>query len=196
MPSTEPVQQITQILLGAYRDAAGEAIETSGLGIDFAYVDPAGLEWAQTRGAELVGKKRLADGTLVENPNSEWAVSETSRTEVKALLDDALNEGWSPQKFAERLEQSGVFSESRAEMIARTETAIAHNAGQVRAYQAAGVDRLLVGDGDEDFGCDCPEVDGEVCSIEWAAANPISHPNCRRAFAMLPYGDESEITLE
>lgn len=181
MPSTAtvPVEEITRILVGTYRDAAGEAIDAFGLGVDFEYVDRAGLDYAQNRGAELVGMRRLSDGTLVENPNAEWAISSTTRTEVKSLLDDALTEGWSPQRFADRLEESGVFSESRAEMIARTETAIAHNAGQVDAFKEAGVEKLLVMDGDNDeWGCDCPTYNEQVCSVEWAMANPTEHPNC------------------
>ena len=172
-PAIDFIDDVAGVLRTIYGAAGSDA--ASGLsGISFDYVDEKAVEYGQERGAELVGMKKLPDGSWVTNPNAEWAISETTRERTNELLQQAIDEGWSPQKFAEALDESGLYGEARAEMIARTEVAIAANAGQIDTMKEAGFDRVYVYDGDCDL---CAEIDGKVASIAWAEDNPIAHPN-------------------
>lgn len=166
--------------LQAVYGAAGSDAATQLSGISFDYVDAQAVKYGEERGAELVGMKNI-DGQWVTNPNAEWAISETTRERTNELLQQAIDEGWSPQRFAEALDESGLYGEARAEMIARTEVAIAQNYGQVETYRAAGVTEVYVYDGDEDD--ECREADGQVWTVDEALANPTGHPNCVRAFS-------------
>ncbi|HAM56877.1 MAG TPA: hypothetical protein DCQ64_16340 [Candidatus Rokubacteria bacterium] len=141
-------------------------------GLDFEYLDAKAKQYAKERGAELIGTKANA-----------WSVEQTTRDEVNRLLQEAMEEGLSPQEFADRLEESGLFSETRAEVVARTEVAIAQNYGQSETYRELGFTHVYVQDGDCDI---CREVDGQIWTIEEALANPVAHPNCVRSFSPVP----------
>jgi len=67
-----------------------------------------------------------------------------------------------------------AFSDYRAEMIARTETALSYNRAAVTGYGAYGVEQLEAYDGDGDP--ECAERAGQVYSIE-EALGIEDHPN-------------------
>lgn len=68
----------------------------------------------------------------------------------------------------------------RAARIARTETDIAYNHGDVLALKQEGDDLVDVIDGDSDEAC--AAANGQVWTVEEALRRPIEHPNCSRAF--------------
>lgn len=186
----DPSVSFIDDILGALRVVYGSAAKDADTGIDFGFIDALAEKYGRERGAELIGMKWV-DGELVENPNAEWAISHTTRDRTNELLQEAMSEGWSPQRFAERLEESGLYDESRAEMIARTEVAIAQNSGQIDTMREAGYDRVYVYDSDYDE--ECAAVDGKVASLAWAAANPTAHPNCVRSFSSAPEDEPIEL---
>lgn len=115
----------------------------------------------------------------------------TIRSELQRVLEDS--EAIPLTEVAERLSDavldSEAFSPSRAQTIARTETATAYNVGAVAAYRQNDIAKVQVNDGD---GCDdCAEVDGEIWTLDEALAEPLQHPNCVRSFAPV-VEDESE----
>lgn len=169
-------EEIAEALRVIYGSAAGDA-NTGGLSFD--HLDKNAAQYAKDRGAELIGKNGGA-----------WSIDATTRDEVNRLLQEAISDGLSPQKFADRLEQAGLFGEERAEVIARSEVAIAQNYGQSETYAELGFDRVWVQDGDCDI---CREVDGKVASIAWIQENPIGHPNCVRSCSPAP--DDEPIEL-
>lgn len=189
-PAVTFIEDVAGVLRTIY-GAAGQDASQGLSGISFDWVDELAAKYGEERGGELVGMKRMPDGSWAPNPNADWAISETTRARTNELLQEAMQEGWSPQRFAEALEESGLYGEARAEMIARTEVAIAQNKGQVETYKGAGIDRLYVYDSDYDE--ECSAVDGKVCSVAWALANPTAHPNCVRSFS--PAVDDEEIEL-
>ncbi len=149
-----------------FGDAARDAGDKYGdEGLSFDYVDPAAQDYAAERGAELIGRGK----------DPFFGITETERVRANDLLRDALDEGWSPQEFANRLEESGIFGEDRALMIARTEVAIAQNRGHAATFRELGIERVLVSDGDEDE--ECAVANGDEWTIEEAEAEPIAHPN-------------------
>ncbi|MCK9929329.1 hypothetical protein MXD62_19455 [Frankia sp. Mgl5] len=78
-----------------------------------------------------------------------------------------------------------------ADMLIRTITARAYNAGTLEAARAHGVGAVQVADG---LGCPWPggghgmppTADGLVVSVALAEEHPIAHPNCQRSFTLLP----------
>lgn len=160
-----------------FGDAARDAGDKyGGEDLSFDYVDPAAQDYAAERGAELIGRGK----------RPEFAISETTRVRANDLLREALDEGLSPQEFANRLEESGLFGEARAEMIARTEVALAQNRGHMETYRELGISRVTVLDGDGDD--ECATANGQEWTIEEADAEPLAHPNCTRDF--VPIVDE------
>lgn len=168
---------VAQGLAGAFKDAAGDAIDQFGLPLDFDWLEPKAIDYGKKRGGELIGKK-LVDGVWVDNPNAEWVIDDFAREKVNGIIADAIEEGLSPQDFARELEESGIFGEARAEMIARTEAAIAMNRGKAGAMREADVNYVYIYDGDGDE--ECEELNDTVQTLDWFEANPVGHPNCLR----------------
>lgn len=76
-----------------------------------------------------------------------------------------------------------------ARMVARTKSAVAYNAGTLNELHALGVGYVEVFDGPECGWLDHADKDRANRSIRTvleAAARPIAHPNCRRAFGGRP----------
>jgi hypothetical protein len=105
-------------------------------------VNDQAVAYADDRAAELVGMKNIGtkdDPLWVENPNAEWAITDSTRDMIRSTVTQAQEEGWSTQKIAKELRESEGFSPDRAKMIAQTETAFADNHGNMAAYRASGV---------------------------------------------------------
>lgn len=104
---------------------------------------------------------------------------------LRRTLDERGGFG-SPQELSEaiasqvRIQVRG-YETWRASRIARTESAIAYNHGQVFGAKQAGLTHVHVTDGDKD--ADCAAANGATWTLEQALANPVSHPNCTRAFS-------------
>ena len=148
-------------------------------------------EWAADRAAELVGMKWI-DGELVDNPNAEWSISESTREMIRSDVDEAITEGWSNQKLRDALVENQGFSEERAMMIARTETAFADTQGNKAAYLEAKDTGLDVKwqwmtAGDDLVSEECEMNDGEIREIgeefPSGAIECPQHPNCRCVLA-------------
>ena len=123
-------------------------------------------------------KERSAD--LVTN------ISESTRGMLRSDVSDALESGASNDQLAATLEENYAFSSSRAEVIARTETAYADVQGNLKAYEASGVvDQLewMTGAGCCEL---CDQLDGDVIDLgetfdteDGPITAPPYHPNCR-----------------
>jgi SPP1 gp7 family putative phage head morphogenesis protein len=124
------------------------------------------IAWAEERAAELVTE-----------------IDETTRTMVRDMTTQALEEGMSNDELADALIESGAFTDSRAEKIARTETAMADVQGNKIGWREAGVvigKQWIV---DPDGACeDCASLDGEVVPLDSTFSggrrDPPLHPHC------------------
>lgn len=140
------------------------------------------IAWAEERAAGLVGMRRLDDGSFVENPNADWRIDATTRDGIRDMVTGALEDGVSNDDLADRLEESFLFSEDRAETIARTETAFADVQGNVIGWQESGVvagKEWITADADP---CeDCDAMNGVVVGMDedFEGGDPPRHPNCR-----------------
>jgi len=158
----------------------------TGVSTDFA--NEYGIEYAATRGAEMIGKRRTKDGKLVDNPDARWAITDQTRKDVLDLITQAMQDGWSNDRLADEIQGAYAFSAERAEVIARTETALADSQGNIAAWKKSGVvkkKRWLTAE-DDLVSEECAangkqgpiDMDEDFESGDTAAP---AHPNCRCA---------------
>lgn len=182
---------VDDIIAEAAQDGGYEALRLIGMDITaekdvFNVVNELAVSYAQKRSAELVGMRRGADGALIENPNPEFAITESTRDMLRTDIADALKEGWTNAELAQRLEDSYAFSAERAMVIARTETIRASNAGTLDGFKSSGVvlkkewttaeDDLVSEDCQENGDQGPIDLDESFASGDDA---PPAHPNCR-----------------
>ena len=154
------------------------------------------IDWAKDRSAELVGKRVLNDGTIIDNPNASYNIDEATREFLRSDVAQAMGEGWSNDELADALSENYGFSDARAETIARTETANADVQGNVELYKASGEvasKQWLTGAGCCD---ECDELNEEIAPLEGTFANgadaPPLHPNCRCAILPILSTEEDQ----
>lgn len=94
---------------------------------------------AHERAAQLVGKRVLKDGTIVDNPNAEWSITDTTRDNLRELVDQAIENGWTNTQLQKEILQSTDFAPSRALNISRTEKAYARSHGTHAAAKETGM---------------------------------------------------------
>lgn len=153
-------------------------------------------QWARERSAEMVGMKWV-NGSLVTNPNAQWAISDTTRDEIRRLVGEAFATETPIGDLIESIKGSNAFSDARADLIATTEVARAQTKGTLQVWQKTGV-VLTAKWAVSSLGC-CDECE------ENAAAGPVEvgepypsgddappgHPRCRCflvAVKIQPYG--------
>jgi Phage portal protein len=137
-------------------------------------------DWARRRAAELVGMRWNATGDLVENPNAKWAITDSTRDQLMIVVRDLFAEEAPTLKDIEqRVMEAGIFSDTRASMIARTEISLAQSNGNLEAWRQGGVltvEWQLSSDHDHDDECDENESNSpyDIDSVPDCPA----HPNC------------------
>lgn len=175
------------ILVHIIVDGSGQAFAQVGADLTPELTDQvneAAVAWAKDRAAEMVGMKYLEDGSLVENPAAEWAITESTRELLRADVKAAIEEGLSTDELAARLAESYAFSDDRAEMIARTEIANADIEGSLIAYRESGVvdgkEWLLSSEHNEPDECDdAADMSPVPLDDDWGGiGDPPVHPNC------------------
>lgn len=94
--------------------------------------------WARDRAAEMVGMKWI-DGELVTNPNPAWSITQTTRDMIYVDVNRAIEEGWSNDQLAAAIKENAAFSDSRAMLVAETETHFADVSGNEAFYKETGI---------------------------------------------------------
>ena len=177
----------TASLLGVARGAAARAIAKVGVSDaePTAHADALAIEFAEERGAELVGMTRQADGSFTPNPNPEWSITEATRDMLRTVVATAVEEGWSTDKLRQAILDDHAFSSVRAKTIARTEIAFAHEAGNMAGWaasnQVAGTEWLLGSEHEKDDECNDNAEAGVVPLGEdypSGDAHAPAHPKC------------------
>jgi hypothetical protein len=193
-------EEVKASLLKAFKAGGINGYEVASIKADLEHVNDAALAYAGERAGELVGMKEI-DGRWVENPNAEWAITETTRTGIRDLTALAVNEGWGQRELSRALDSSGVLSESRSNMIARTELATAFNEGNLNSWRdsgaVAGKESLLADTHPAPDECD-DAADQGIIGIDELFLDefdgPPYHPNC--LCAMNAYTDEEMAAQE
>jgi hypothetical protein len=188
------------VLKAVVESGVAEALAQIGIADDESIVNlanPRALAWAEARAAELVGMKWVG-GELIPNPDASWRIDESTRELLRGFVAEAIDEGWSNDRLANEIADAFAFSDDRAEMIARTETAYADVAGNMTAYEESGIveqKRWILA---QDKYCDdcaanaaSPPVPlrGTFPSGSYA---PPEHPNCRCDVVPIIIDDEED----
>jgi hypothetical protein len=108
-------------------------------------------------------------------------LDDTTKSLVQNSLQDAIAKGSTPTEISDMLQGNFAFSPSRAMTITRTETGYAWNSGAIGIAKAAGMNAVIVSDG-QDFDAECQEADGQTWTVEYAENHQLQHPNCSRSF--------------
>lgn len=190
----EPILERIAVLAGK-ASLLELAIDDEGM---LSQVNLKALQWAKDRAAELVGMKILEDGTLVENPNAQWAITESTREMLRGDVVTALEEGWSNARLADEIADNYAFSDARAEMIARTEIARADSQGNLIAWDESDVVVEKAWQVSNLGCCDACEGNQEQGRIPFKKAfqsgdqTAPAHPNCRCVVVPFTNDDESD----
>jgi len=148
-----------------------------------AQVDEAAIAWAHDHAAEMVGRKWV-EGELVDNPNAEYSIEESTRTMLREKIEEALEKGWTRDQLANEIE-SDIFSADRAELIAQTELLDAHYTSNMEGWRASGAVKgkksLLSDDHEGTDECDTNAEQGVIDIDEDFDSGddaPPFHPHC------------------
>ena len=128
-------------------------------------VNEQAVEWAKEESGKLIKE-----------------ITETTLDMVRGHVEKALTDGLSTSDLADLLTDSEAFSDSRADMIARTELAFANVEGTREAYKESGVVSGITWQVSEDDTCDeCMEKSDKEGTLEDGVDGefPPLHPNCR-----------------
>jgi SPP1 gp7 family putative phage head morphogenesis protein len=111
-------------------------------------------------------------------------INATTRDAIQSAIATAIEQGISLLDLADAIEQGGgdisipgldaVYTDYRAEMIARTELMDAYNAATLGSYEDAGITRVEAIDGDDDD--ECAARNGQEFSVD-EADSIEDHPN-------------------
>lgn len=134
-------------------------------------------------------------------------ITDETRFHLQNTIRNGINDGLHPSVIAKELRDqlngwAGLedLTRSRAYTIARTETANAYNLGAVEGYRRSGLVRQLRTIDAPDCGWtyhDDPLLaNGRIVDLDTAARQPISHPNCVRAFAPVAAGLEQDLSKQ
>jgi hypothetical protein len=158
--------------------------------------------WARDRAAELVGMKRLPDGTLVNNPDAKWNILETTRERLNSIVEESLKTATSPEELQSSVKaaleegEAGIFSDARAALIAKTEVGRAQMGASLGFWERSGVVKRIAWEAIGPDPCDeCLMNDGEEVNLgdafpSGAKSTLESHPDCNCAVYVASTKDE------
>lgn len=150
----------------------------------FAEANTIARDFAKERAAELVGMTYDAQGSLVANPDARWAISDTTREDLRDLIEAAFEQETPITQLAEDIRDSAMFSEYRAEMIAATEVQRAQILGMVDIWTESGIVETVIWQVSGLGPCDiCAENEDEEVKLGAVFPSgdqyPPVHPFCR-----------------
>ena len=192
---------VADALAPVMAEAAADQFSELGITDDalFDTINTEALDYAQARGAELVGRKWVG-GKLVDNPDAKWAISQTTRDGIRGLVSRGYTEGWTPRDLGQKISNAYQFSPERAKLIAITETNRASSQGILSGWRNSGLvaqkEWNLSADHDFDDECDGNEDDGPIDIDDTFSSGddgPPAHPGCTCSLsAVLATGEEED----
>ena len=143
------------------------------------------MDYAKDRAAELVGM-RWVDGELVPSPNAAMTITEPTRNMIRKVITDAFERETPLNRIVEMIQDAGVFSEERAQLIADTEIKFAQSRSNLEAWKKSGVVKSVrwVTSSLHDVMDECDENEeaGAVplgSNFPSGVQSPPAHPQCR-----------------
>lgn len=138
----ELAETLTEELESLFKEAGIDGLSAAGIAKTkdmTKQLDVRALAWSKERSAELVGRKILSDGSVVDNPNPVYSILETTRDLLRTSIAEAVEQGWGTQELTKEIKESYAFSDVRAKTIARTELANAMVEGNLAAWEESGL---------------------------------------------------------
>jgi hypothetical protein len=140
---------------------------------------------ARTQVAALVGKRVGKDGSITDNPNAAYSISEVTRNDIRESLHTSISIGETIDEATTRLSKT-IDDPKRAATIAQTETVNAYQGGlRTSAKETGAVGKLWQDLGADDVCADNSAL-GPIAiddSFSDTKGNdidaPAAHPNCR-----------------
>ncbi len=157
------------------------------------------IKYATERAAEMVGKKWV-NGELIDNPNAEYRIDQSTRDELQRIIAQGLEDNLGKDAIADLIEEAGTFSSERAELIANTEIGTANSQGALDGYKAARDLGINLGKdwiADEDPCIEC-EANADAGTIDLDDTfpsgddSPLAHPGCECVLSVTVHEDQSE----
>jgi hypothetical protein len=168
-------------ILTAVGSQAGENIYRVPLGIQS--TDAVIQQLTTEHIANLVGKKVLKDGSIVDNPKATYRISDKTRNDIAQSIKTSLNIGDDIQAATERLQKTVMgLNNNRAKVIAQTESVNAYTQGLLEfADQSQAVGKEWQDAGAVDV---CADYAGEgPVPIDYMFGGeldgPAAHPRCK-----------------
>lgn len=157
-------------------------------------INQAAIDYAKQRAAEMVsvdGEKNLIDST---------------RATIRDVIVQGLEDNIGADAIAEAVQESTAFSAERAELIAKTEIAMANGAGKFNGWKAAestGVElQKFWQTSNNDNCCDDCQANEDASPVPLGESFPSgddsepAHPNCQCVTYAEPVSDSSEADAE
>lgn len=137
--------------------------------------------FARQQAASLVGKRLGKDGTIIDNPNAKYKISNTTRNDIRSAIRTSLSLGENQEQAVDRLRNT-VKNAKRAELIAQTEAVNAYQGGLLefgKKSGATGKESQALNTSDR-----CADYDREgVVPLNYLYGGlylgPSYHPRCR-----------------
>jgi len=174
-------------------DAAEQAILRIGPDVADGLVDQVNagaVAWARDRAAELVGKRILPNGDIIDNPRAEMAITGSTRDMIRNAVAEGLEQNTGIDAIVEKIE-SLAFSPERADLIAEVEVGNANSNAALIGFKGAREGGVKVKKAwstaqDEKVEEECRKNE-EAGAIDLddvfpsGHAAPLCHPRCRCA---------------
>lgn len=132
------VIDVSSDLSQAYEGGAKEGVAQLSMKVEHSEINSSAKAYAEKRSAEMIGK-RYVDNELVDNPNAKFVISDTTRDDLKDLIEKAFSKGTTFEDFEAAIKSAGTFSDARANLIARTEIAMAQVRGNMDMWKKSGI---------------------------------------------------------
>ena len=182
-------EAMTPEIAAALRDAVIDGVNRGLVQIEvsdadmISAVNTVAANWANERAAELVGMRYSAAGELIENPNAKYAITSSTREELKRIIKTAFEKETKKEDLIAEVQDAGIFSDARAAMIARTEVVRAQTQGNFEIWKQSGLVSEVRWQISDDNPCPiCIENDDVVRKIGERFPSgdvmPQAHPNC------------------
>ena len=209
----EPYERVLPLELGqALEEGSLSGVQQGALqlGIDdtdlLSSINNQAAAWARERAAELVGMAYDTDGSLIVNPNAEWAITDTTRQALRDIIADSflgnVNREDILTNIKAALETSPIFSDYRAQMIARTELGRAQMGSSLEVWRRSGQVKKLVWEAVGDNPCPvCLENDGEEVDFgdpfpNGATSTISSHIDCECLVRAVSFENTEKVSKE
>jgi hypothetical protein len=167
-------------------------------------VNERAVQYARQRSAELVGKRVLEDGTIIDNPDARWAITESTRTMIRDTISGGLADNLGSEAIVGALQDSYAFSPERAEMVSRTEIAMANSDSAMTSMREAAADGVslmkewILGPEPCEI-CQENAADGQIALEDTFSSGDDTvpaHPNCECAVVGIVVDDATGAETE